>query len=169
MFAAVLSCWNCQWIKVRIYNMPCSMAHLGYLGWREGRGSELIKSGFLPWSVLQAETVSHMLSPHIYPFQSIGMQMSTTMCLNKCLRDRKYLLEMSLQFLSKIRHLCSPLHEPSSSFSSHIGSDTLRLWARSWATAQRCAVTLGPLRGLLLREGQSVLQAAQCGNSVSFL
>lgn len=91
--------------------MPCRVAHLGCLGWREGGGSELVKSRLRLWSLLQAEAFSHMLSPHIYPLQSIWIQMSITMCLHKCPRDMKYLLEMSIQFLNKIRHLCSPSHE----------------------------------------------------------
>jgi len=107
----------------------------------------------LLWGLLQAETVSHVLSPHIYPFQTIWIQMNITTCVNKCSRDNKHLLEMSLQFLNKIWHLCSLLHEkekslPSLSFSSRSDSDILRLWARSRATALRCAVTLGTSEGI---------------------
>lgn len=107
----------------------------------------------LQWSLLQAETVSHMLSPNIYPFQSIWMQMNVTMCLNKCPRERKHLLEMSLPFLSKIGRICSPSQEKeksltSSNFSSHIDSNILRFWTRSRSTAWKRTLILETSEGI---------------------
>lgn len=157
--------WVCSCLELlrlsinQNHNLQCAcrVAHLGCLGWRQKGGSGLIRSRFLLWSLLQAEAVSHVLLPLIYPFQLCLIQMSITLCLNKCPRVRNYLLEMSLQFLNKIWHLFSPSHGkqkplPVSGFSSHSDSNIPGHGPAHEPLHKDVLWHWGPLKGLLLEK-----------------